>query len=345
MTHRRRTRTPTEGTVRLGTSMPIPGILRDLGVDPAEVLAEAGLRLELFDDPDNLITYAARGRLIARCVARTGCRHFGLLVGQQLGLHSLGLAGFLVRASPDVRAALRGLERLFHLHVHGAAIALAAEGDTTVLSYHSYQPHIQATDQIGDGAVAALFNVMRTLCGTGWKPDEVLFAHGRPQDLKPFRRFFDAPLRFDADQYALVFSTGWLSQPSSAADPDLLRVLQKDMQRLAVRHAAGFNEQVAGVLRTALLTGHATVGQVAMLFSMHPRTLGRRLEAAGTNFQALLDEARFEIARQMLENTALPINHIAMSLGYVRASTLTRAFRRWSGTTPGRWRMRHTGAE
>ena len=112
MAHRAR-RDAREGTVRLGAVVIIPAILRQLGVDPAEVLAEAGLDPKAFDDPDNRIPFAGRSRLICLCVARTGCRHFGLLVGQQGGLSSLGLVGYLALHSPDVGMALRALERFF----------------------------------------------------------------------------------------------------------------------------------------------------------------------------------------------------------------------------------------
>lgn len=318
--------------------MPVPAVLQALGADPIVVLAEAGIDPELFDDPDNVITYAARGRLMAHCVVRTGCKHFGLLVGQQLGLHSLGLAGYLVKTSPDVGTALRCLGRLLNLHVHGAVMPLAIEGDSAMISYLACQPRVEATEQIGDGAVAALFNIMRTLCGPRWKPTEAWFAHRRPADTRPFQQFFRAPLRFDAERYALVFSTNWLSRASVGADPDLRRMLQKEVDKLADKQHGGFPEQVRDVLRTALLTGHGTADQVAMLFSMHPRTLGRRLQAFGTNFQELMNEGRFEIARQMLENTTLEVSEVGTALCYSRSSVFIRSFRRWSGTTPAAWR-------
>ena len=84
--------------------------------------------------------------------------------------------------------------------------------------------------------------------------------------------------------------------------------------------------------------------QVAKLFSIHSRTLSRRLNACGTSFQELLDEGRFEIARQLLEDTRMELHRIAESLEYADASAFTRAFRRWSGITPGQWRKNHKGA-
>ena len=330
--------------VRVGTTMAIPAVLENLGANPAEVLAEAGFDLALFDDPDNLISFAARSRLANHCVARTGCRHFGLLVGQQIGLHSLGLVGLLVKYSPDVGTALRSLVRYMHLHVRGATTSLEMGVRTATLGYAIYEPQGEATDQIGAGAVAMLFNILRTLCGPDWKPVEIEFAHRKPETVGPFRRFFRAALIFDAEQYAVVFAADWLNRSMPGADAELHRLLQKQIDALEARHGDDFPEQVRSVLRTALVSGHAKADQVAALFSMHSRTLNRRLNAFGIRFRELVDEGRFEIARQMLEDSATEVAQIATMLDYADASAFTRAFRRWSGTTPARWRATRKNA-
>ena len=104
-------------TVRVGSLLAVPVVLRSLGFDPAAVLAEVGFDLHWLDDPDHQMSYAARCKLLADCAARTGCPHFGLLVGQQSGLDFMGLVGLLVKSSPDVGTALHSLVRYFHLHV------------------------------------------------------------------------------------------------------------------------------------------------------------------------------------------------------------------------------------
>lgn len=78
-----------EATVRIGSVAAIPEVLRNLGVDPAEVLAEAGLETKLFADGDNTISCGIRGHLVGLRVAGTGCGHFGLLIGRRRGLEGL----------------------------------------------------------------------------------------------------------------------------------------------------------------------------------------------------------------------------------------------------------------
>ncbi len=333
-----------ETALRIGATMALPAILRDLGADPARMLAEVSLDAHLFDNPDNRIAYVARSRLIAHCVARTGCGHLGLLIGQQNDLQSLGLIGLLAKYSPDVRTALRSVVNFLHLHVRGATTHLETSPDSANLSYEIYQPGAEATDQIGDGALATIYNMMRSLCGPGWKPTEVRFAHREPDDALPFRNFFRAPLVFNAEKNAVVFAADWLNHRLPAADPELHGLLLKQVDALEARYGDDLPGQVRAVLRTALLTGYASADQIAALFSIHSRTLNRRLHAFGTNFQSLVDESRFEIARQMLEDSRMDISQIALTLDYADASAFTRAFRRWSGATPAQWRVNRNAA-
>ena len=77
---------------------------------------------------------------------------------------------------------------------------------------------------------------------------------------------------------------------------------------------------------------------VARLLSLHRRTLNRRLHALGTTYQQVLDQVRFDIARQLLATSDVSLDDIAATLGYAGVSPFMRTFRRWAGETPGRWR-------
>jgi AraC-like DNA-binding protein len=332
-----------KATVRVGSVLAIPAVLRSLGADPAEVLAEQGLEPTVFDSPDNRISQAVRSRLLAHCAARTGCSHFGLLVCEQVGLSSLGLVGLLAKYSPDVATALRSIARHLHLHSRGAAVELVVDGEQALLTLGL--PDFVATEQLGDGGTAMLLNIMRDLCGRSWTPAEACFAHRQPDDVEAYRRVFQAPLRFDADRYGLVVAVRWLGRQLPEVDDALRRLLQQQVDALEARHGDDFPAQVRSVLQSALMTGDASAGSVGALFSMHSRTLHRHLADFGTSYRALVDETRFEIALQMLGDSSFEVRRIADMLGYADASAFTRAFRRWSGTTPALWRTQHVSRQ
>jgi AraC-like DNA-binding protein len=330
-------------TVRIATLTALPVVLEKLGYNPVDLLAEQGFTLSLFDNPENTISYARRSQLIRHCVNKTGCLHLGHLIGRHTDASSFGLLGLLMQQSTDVATALRSLVRLTHLHVRGAVIYLEEKDDLAFLGYSIIQPGTVAREQIEDGAVTIAFNILRNLCGPAWKPSNVLFAHSKPVDTRPFRQFFKAPLYFDAERNGVLFPACWLQQPVMGADPQQRRLLQEKIGQLESDYNDDFAEQVRRVLPPALLTQQASTDHVAALFSIHQRTLSRRLKSCGTSFHELADQSRFEIAHQLLKDSTIPITQIATTLGYADASAFTRAFRHWSGTTPSLWRKRSTG--
>ena len=342
MSNRKNTRQSSPATLRVGGIAAVPTVLRDFGIDPREALTDAGINPDLLDDSNNLITYAARSRLFEICVTRTGCQHFGLLVGLQMNLQSFGLLGSLMRNMPNAGAALRALVTYLHIHTQGAVTTLRVDDNLAVLCYDVTQPAEGATDQIGDGAVAVMLNVMRELCGPKFQAVEASFAHRKPTDIKPFKKVFRTPVYFDAPHFGLVFPRKWLDVRVPGANKELQHQLQIQVDAIKANHGVELPEQVRNVMRSALLTGHCSEKQIATLFGMTSRALIRRLQTFDTGFQELLDECRHDMARQMLENSSLTIGLIAEALGYARASTFIRAFRRWSGTTPALWKEQQT---
>lgn len=325
-------------TVRIGPLAEIPSVLRDLGCEPAAILNDAGFELAYFDDPDVPIPYVAGSKLIARCVAATGCEHFGLLVGMRGGPSSLGLAGFLLKNARDVGSALRDLVRHLDLHDRGGVPTLDVRDATSLLGFAIVEPGTEATGQIYDLSMAVACNIMRNLCGAHWNPTEVLLPRPRPRDVAPWTRFFRAPVRFDADQCALAFPSRWLAHPVATADPLLYRHLEKQAADLRNDRDRNLTVDVRRVVRGTVTGGKCTATRVAQLLGIHERTLNRRLRAEATAFQRVLDEVRFDMSRQLLDNTSMKLADIAAALGYTEASAFIRAFIRWSGATPQQWR-------
>ena len=204
-----------EGVVRVASLASVPALLRDMGAHPIRVFKSAGLDPRVFKDSENRITLVAAGRLLEACVQSTGCAHFGLLVGKQGGVTSLGLIGELMRHSPTVDAALRSLLLHMHLRTRGGVPTRTVEGEWATLGYAIYQRGMPGSAQAHDVAIAIAFNIMRTLCGVEWLPSEVQFSHAEPKDLTSYRRFFRAPLRFDAERTMLAVSYTHLTLPTN----------------------------------------------------------------------------------------------------------------------------------
>jgi AraC-like DNA-binding protein len=327
------------GVVRIGGAHALPQVLRDLGADPRKLCAAAGMGLEFFDDPENVVPYPTVARLLHLAVEQTGCKHVGLLFGQQNTLRSLGLVGYLARNSPDVESGLRTLVAMLHHHDRGGAPTMTVENGMVSVGFAIYRSNLPGMSQIADAAAATICNILRELCGSAaFKPAEVRLMHAVPGDTRPLQRFFRAPLRFNAEENAIVIPAALLKQSVPGADPALLQILQRQVVVLESRNHRSLAEQLRGTLRTTLLLGKSSSDEIALLHGMHRRTLNRRLREEGVAFGQLREEVRFEIARQMLAESRAPLTQVATMLNYADASAFSRAFSRWAGMTPTAWR-------
>lgn len=325
-------------TVRMGSLAAVPGVLRELGADPAAVLGEVGFEPRYFDDPDLPVSYAALGRVLAHAAAACRCEHFGLLVGMRSGAESVGLAGHLMTLAPDVGTALGELRHYFALHDRGGSVVLDIDADACVLGYAVIETDVEGVDHVHDLALAVGCNMMRKLCGRAWTPASVQLPRRPPRDADPWRRFFGAPVAFNAPRCAMRFAQRWLAVPVPTADRALHSLLQRHADAARDRPGTDAVWEVRRVVHGSIAEGGGHAAQVARLLGVHPRTLNRRLAAAGTTFQRVREEALHAMSLRLLGATSMPVSAAAAALGYADATAFIRAFRRWTGRTPAQWR-------
>jgi AraC-like DNA-binding protein len=332
-------RKPSPGYIHLGVSKEIAPTLRDFGIDPDPLIREVGLDPRLFADAGNVVSFAALGRLYTQCVVRTGCPHFGLLVGRRAGILSLGLVGRLMQHSHTVGDALHALVTSLSLQDRAVVPSLTIRDGTALLTFAPYQAESTSAEQILDSALGVVVNIVRTLCGSDWNPSEVLVPRVAPADADPYRRHFCAPARFNQESATMVFPARDLDRQVAGADPLLRVMLEERVRQMTGMPGCEFSDDIRRLLRTRLTSTRCSADDIAELLAMHRRTLSRRLKGSGMDYRGITNEIRFEIARQLLQDTQVPLAQIAAALGYSEASAFTRAFRRWSGQTPTTWRL------
>lgn len=331
-----------DGAIRMAPLLHLPSLLAALGVDPDEVIRAGGADLAAFDDPDKTLSFPVMGRLLDHCARATGCLHLGLELGRHSGLDALGTLGEIAQTAPDLGSALRFFILHLHLHDRGAVPLLWERGDQAMLGYVIHWPDVAGTEQIYDAAVAIIHNILKSLTGPGWQPDAVWLHCPLPEDRTPYRNHFQTRLHFAAQYAAVGFRAKDLSRPLPGSDARAYAGGLREVEALEALRDGGLHERIQRVLRRLLIAGapasELRLEPVAALFGLHGRTLNRRLHAEGTNFKALLDETRYRIACQLLRDTQLPMQELAITLGYADVTAFTRAFHRWSGASPAAWR-------
>lgn len=99
-----------------------------------------------------------------------------------------------------------------------------------------------------------------------------------------------------------------------------------------------YADTVRAVLKPHLSEGYPTARLAASLVDTSERTLARRLSAFGVTYRVLVDELRFETARDLLRNQSLKISEVSRAVGFADPAHFSRMFRRIAGLNPRQFR-------
>jgi AraC-like DNA-binding protein len=316
--------------------------MTELGVDPNAVLRSAGIEPAMFSDPDNNLPFATLDRLVSACVNATGCESFGHRVGARMQPTAVGLTGLVSMHAPTVRDALHVLSSTLKTSDTGSAVALDVRGQIASFQYVVTAPNVGNADQIVDAAIAMIVNTMRRLCSPAWRPKRVRLTRDPPRDRTPFAEFYQVPIEFGALTAGVIFDAAALDWPVRDRDPDYAKILAPLLEDAIAEVEGDFVAAVKSVLRTRIGAGPLTRDSVCRALGLNARTLAHRLEAFGVTFSGLADEVRFDAAQNLLLKNRR-VSEIAAELGFAEPGAFIRAFKAWSGTTPGRWRAQRNG--
>ena len=188
--------------------------------------------------------------------------------------------------------------------------------------------------------LAAVLAASREITGSDLTPVEVCLPFPRPRRTRDYARVFRCALRFDQPVTAMVFRGEQLRLPVAAADSTLAGYLD-DLASGKLRSLAA-GDSLPGRVRQAmwsrLSTGTPGLRQIAADLAIGERSLQRRLQGHGTSFAGLLEDLRREVAIELLRDRRLAVYELAFLLGYSEPSAFNRAFRRWTGSSPSRYR-------
>lgn len=316
-----------------------------LGLDRAELLAASGLDASQLDNPDGRVPLLAQQQLWAAIEQQLGGSEAGLLIGAALAPGQFSVLGYLLQSSPTLSAALQAVQRYQRLAGEGGEFSLQAEGECLWLVYRAVQPE-QAATRTRVLALMAFWQSLMTPLLADFRLLGARFIHAAPDDLSRYTQAFNCPLQFAAGDYAIGLPQALLEQPLAQANLPLQKLLREHAEALLARlPSASLSAQVVSLLSAQLSQGEPDRRQLAQTLHLSERTLQRRLADEGSSYQQLLNDTRRQLAERYLRDGQLAATEIALLLGYSEPSVFFRAFRQWTGLTPGEYRSQQQHGE
>jgi len=311
------------------------------GLDRGLLLRQIELSEDQIRDPDSRVPVEKTLRLWRRITHQLDDPDVGLEVGSTFKIREAGVVGYAMLHSDTLLGALRRIVRFAKLLNQRAELALEDQGDRWRLQALQ-QPLIPNFRQPIDEGIAGLMTGFREITGRKILAAGLYFNYARPEDTSAHRRLLGAELHFDEPAAAIVLWDRDVRAPTVAADRSLTRYLDElaQVHLDALPKIDSYSARVRQAVWPHLSEGLPAIPQIASELALSTRSLQRRLREEGTSFAAVVDDLRREKAQLLLRDPHLAVYEVGYLLGYSDPSTFHRAFRRWQGTSPSRFRTR-----
>ena len=174
--------------------------------------------------------------------------------------------------------------------------------------------------------------------------ERVKFGYPKPKHVEEYDALFFAPtMIFDTTYTEISFAADYLALPIRQTEATLNEFLKTAPAKLLIKfkNTNSLTSRIRELLKTHIGTDMPTLNDIASQLYLSPQTLRRRLATEGKSYQGVKDDLRRDAAIHLLGMPHLTLDEVAEQVGFSETSTFHRAFKKWTGVTPGLYRQIH----
>jgi AraC-like DNA-binding protein len=316
--------------------------LKASGFDHRLLLKQSNLSLEQIKNANVRLRVRDQIKFLSLVATALQDDLLGYHLAKSPDLRELGFLYYVSASSERLGTALQQLARYASIANEGVSMKYLGSPHIGVsFHYVGVSRHLDR-HQI-EYFVTALIRLCRQLTGVRLVPTSVKLIHRRDGKCAEFTEFLGVDAEFGAAVDEVVFAPAAKDMPVVSADNHLNKLLitycEEALRRRPSRRGS-FRSSIENAIVPLLPHGRARIDEVARGLGVSQRTLARRLSAESLTFSSVMESLKIDLAKRYLSDENLSISQIAWLLGYQEVSSLTHAFKRWTGKTPRQLRPR-----
>jgi len=314
-------------------------LLAERGFHASAILPGTGVELSAVADPEYKLNLNQQNAIYKNAVRVSKIKDLGLLHGERILLSHMGIVGYAIQSSTDLKQALRLLIRYIPMVGSLMDFQLRADGEMMSLIATNISARGQVRQFALEEHLASIDSILKMITGNRFRATKVCFDYPPPAYFSRYIEVFKCPVEFSCPKTEYIFHARMLDLDDIFADPVTARACEKKCDAIIDRmsRAGSYVDQIRRVI-LMLPCESRNLTAVADEMNTTTRSLRRKLSAEKTTFQKLLDEIRLELATDYLRNTRLTLEDIAPLLGFSDASNFRHAFKKWTGELPSSFR-------
>ncbi len=308
------------------------------GYSPEKILATAELPREVLSEPLIRITAEQYARLI-RTIWKVLNDEFGGFCLSPSKPGSFAMMSLAIINCTTLEQALRRGGRFYSLFPDSPTYELSIEDDLAILTFTA-TPEEDPYHFLIESLLVIWSRFSSWLIGRRISLHSIDLNYPAPAHQQEYRSLFSCPHNFNQNETRLIFPAHYLKLPLIQDERTLKQFLKTSPANLLAK--PDYGNSITGCIRSRLGRDFSIpfpdFEQIASNLHLTTQTLRRRLKDEGTSYQEIKDNLRRDSAIYHLERNQLPINEIAARVGFSEPSTFHRAFKKWTGVTPGAYR-------
>lgn len=334
------------GDLSVGFVHSLVDAVRSYGQDPTPLLEQYALDAARLAEAGARLSIPRYMRLGHGAIQLTGDPALGLRMGRLSRLSQAGLAGVTAAQAPTVREAARCLTRfeaLYGSNYRGQS-SFHEDASGAWLCFYSISPYNAYNRFVVDSIISGWLQQLSSVADQVIHAEQIEIEFQRPDYHEAYAVLGPAPIQFGAEQNQLRLSQASLGLRNPEHCPStwrhLVQLCERELEQLT--RTRSLRERIIQMLGPLLNGGREPdLEEVAMRLKLPTWTLRRKLAEEGTQFRAILNDTRRDLAMTYIRDTELAFGEIAYLLGFASAEAFQRAFKRWNGQTPGDFRRSH----
>lgn len=307
----------------------------------APVLHEIGIPVVDSGTHGIVITQEQSFRLIEACVAHAKGEHFPFVLGENAALESIPEVQAYICSCMSLRDALKHYNWVWELMSNGASLSLDETENYAYiqLNIRNAKSRKDASIFFTEMLITSIIKLISQLLGRK-EIERLTFRYTPPAYTAAYSKFFGVPILFDQATDAVIIRTELLDRKLNGAVPELhQRAKSQLLHRVSTLSSSasmvGQLSRLFSEYPDLLMSG---LDVAAVRLNMQPRTLQRRLHEENHTFSDVQSRSRFRMTCSLLRDTNCSVDEISERLGFSDRRAFSRAFKRWSNTSPSSYR-------
>jgi AraC-like DNA-binding protein len=328
-----------EPTVGAGYARGLLELAVAKGANRRALAEAAGIEPVGLEDQDARIPFSRYVALMRAGKTLSGDPALGLHYGDDVDIAEVSIVGLIGQAAATPMEAFRQLNRYVRLIVEtdneGDGDRFRMQSRFGGLWMVDTRRHAETFPELTETAFAQFVSTPRRL-GLKAPLKAVHVTHADPGYREEYERIFGAPITFGAEWNALQVDPAWAPRDLARLPKYVFGVLSERADALLdeLQTSKTVRGRVESLLMPILHAGEANMDTIAGKMALSRQTLFRKLKAEGVTFEKVLDELRQRLALDYLSARKVSVNETAYLVGFSDPAAFSRAFKRWTGTSP-----------